>query len=53
MLRADLSLFWLSDPLGRIGDYVEMASGSSSDSYEFDTLWDQFDTPSEVILPGR
>lgn len=53
VLRADLSLFWLSDPLGRIGDYVEMASGSSSDSYEFDTLWDQFDTPSEVILPGR
>lgn len=53
VLRADLSLFWLADPLGQIGEYVELAAESASDTYEFDSLWDQFDSPSEAILPGR
>ncbi|MDQ7013341.1 MAG: hypothetical protein Q9O74_05520 [Planctomycetota bacterium] len=53
VLRADLSLFWLSDPLGRIGDYIELAGEDSFDTYDFDILWDKFDAPSDTILPGR
>jgi competence protein ComGC len=53
VLRADLSLFWLSDPLGRIGDYVEMAGEDSFNTYDFDMIWDKFDTPTETILPRR
>ncbi len=53
VLRADLSLFWLSDPLGLIGKYVELAGEDSFDTYDFDLLWDKFDSPTDTILPGR
>lgn len=53
VLRADLSLFWLSDPLGRIGDYVEFAGEDSFDTYDFDMIWDKFDLPQDTVLPRR
>lgn len=53
VLRADLSLFWLSDPLGRIGEYVELAGEDSFDTYDFDALWDKFDSPTDTVLPGK
>ncbi len=51
VLRADLSLFWWPDPRGLIGEFVETASQDSYQTYSFDILWDQIDTPDKNILP--
>lgn len=52
VLRADLSLFWLSDSLGMIGQYIAENSTKGFDSTSFDMLWDQLDAPdNEVIGP--
>lgn len=53
VLRADISLFWLPDPNGLFGDYVELAGEDSFTTMSFDALWDQLDTPDEVVLPTR
>lgn len=53
VLRADLSLFWLPDPNGRIGEYVAMAGEDSFQTYDFDILWEQFDKPADDILPSK
>jgi hypothetical protein len=47
VLRADLSLYWLSDPDGRIGDFVEYAGLDSFQQYSFDKLWSKFDEPTQ------
>ncbi len=48
VLRADLSLLWVPDPLGRIGQYLEDYD-SANDT--FDKLWKQLDDPeNEEIL---
>ncbi len=53
VLRADLSLFWWPDPLGLMGEFVDAASQDSYQTYSFDLLWDQIDSPDENILPER
>jgi type II secretory pathway pseudopilin PulG len=52
VLRADLSLFWLSDALGTIGDYIAEQNGSGGfDASSFGMLWDQLDSPEDEMLP--
>lgn len=53
VLRADLSLFWLSDPNGRIGEFLTDAEQDDYAGGVFDILWSQLDDPSENILPDK
>ena len=53
VLRADISLFWLGDPTGQIGEFLATNEDEEYAGNTFDMLWDQLDTPDENILPGR
>lgn len=53
VLRADLSLFWLADPAGQIGEFLADAGADSYQTFSFDLLWDQLDAPDTIDLPGR
>ncbi|MBK7405553.1 MAG: DUF1559 domain-containing protein [Phycisphaerales bacterium] len=52
VLRADLSLFWLADPLKRIPEYLATA-GQNFELRDFETLWAQLDQPETSILPDK
>jgi len=51
VLRADLSTFWLSDPEGRIGEFL-MQWDDPTWGLDFSQVWEQLDNPEEKIIPG-
>jgi hypothetical protein len=51
VLRADLSLFWLSDPEGRIGEFLTQWDDPSWE-LGFGTVWQQLDNPGDKIIDG-
>lgn len=53
VLRADISLFWLADPLKRIPEYLAVGGRDAFETLDFDTLWQQLDAPEESILPEK
>lgn len=50
VLRADLSLLWVSDPTGRIGEFLTRWDDASGE-LDFGKLWLQLDNPDEKIIP--